>query len=101
MLTNSKTMRLSSIAALGVAALLGFSAVSGDDASAFPRRSMGMGRTTMVGGRHMAMRGSGLRGARGAVVWRRGGIRRGGFGWRGAVACRTVWVNGIRMRRCW
>lgn len=105
MLMKSKMMRLSSIAALGVVALLGFSAVSNDDASAFPRRGMGMGHAGMVGGRRMAMRG-GMRGARGAAMWRgRRGFRRGfagrGFGWRGGVVCRTVWVNGIPVRRCW
>jgi hypothetical protein len=89
-------MRLSSITALGIAAFLGIMAVDPPDANAQVRGrtvvssprgtaviSRRPGRVTVVKRpRHLAMRGWRWRGARGAVI------------------CRTVIVNGVRVRRC-
>jgi hypothetical protein len=84
-------MRLSLIPALGIAAFLGTMAVDNPDANALARRTIvsnprGTVVVTKRPGR-VAMRG--FRRARGAVIVSRPGR-----------ACRTVIVNGVRVRRC-
>ena len=122
-------MRLSLLASLGIAAFLGVVATATPDANAQARRTImsSPGGTTVVTrrpGRMSVMRSPrrvaavrGLRGARGAVIVRRPGLRgaRGAVivrrpGLRGArgaaivsrpgLRCRTVIVNGVRVRRC-
>lgn len=87
-------MRLSLLVPLGIAAFLGIMSIDTPDANALVRsRTVVSGpRGAAVvtrGPRRMAMT-RGLRGARGAVIVRRPGLR----------ACRTVIVNGVRVRRC-
>jgi hypothetical protein len=79
-------MRLSLLASLGIAAFLGVIAIDPPDASAQTRG------TTIVS----SPRGTAVitRRAR-RLAWLRG-IR----GARGAVICRSVIVNGVRVRRC-
>jgi hypothetical protein len=94
-------MRLLSIPALGVAAVLAIAAVHIGDANAVPGRG-GTAVTTRTAvatsGRHAGMRNArgSIRNARGSVAWRGRSWR----GARGAVVCRTVWANGVRSRRC-
>jgi hypothetical protein len=87
-------MRLSLLVPLGIAAFSGIMSIDTPDANALTRS------TTVVSGprgtavvtrrpRRVAVIG-GLRGARGAVVVSRPGLR----------TCRTVIVNGVRTRRC-
>ncbi len=79
-------MRLSLFASLGIAAFLGVMAIDPPDANALARG------TTIV---------SSPRGT--TVITRRPrrlGLLRGIRGARGAVICRTVIVNGVRVRRC-
>lgn len=99
-------MRLSLLGSLSIAAVLGIMALDASDANALVRRSTTV--VTTPGGPGMITRRSSRvgfartwRGARGAVGWRR---------WRGARGavivhpgirrCRTVFVNGVRVRRC-
>lgn len=98
-------MRLSLVTALGIAAFLGIVAIDAPDANAQARRAGiagGANRTAFVAGR--AHRAAFVRGGRRtAFVGRRGRVAfatRGLRGARGAVVCRTVWVNGVRVRRC-
>jgi hypothetical protein len=84
-------MRLSVFAALGITAFLGIMTTDAPDANAAARRT-----TVINGPRGTAV----VRGARGtAIVSRPRGaaIVRGA---RGAVVCRSVIVNGVRVRRC-
>jgi hypothetical protein len=84
-------MRLSVFAALGITAFLGIMTTDAPDANAAARRT-----TVISGPRGTAV----VRGARGtAIVSRPRGaaIVRGA---RGAVVCRSVIVNGVRVRRC-
>jgi hypothetical protein len=79
-------MRLCLLAPLGIAALLGVMAIDPPDARAQARE------TTIVS----SPRGTAVitRPSRRTALWR--GMR----GARGAVICRTVIVNGVRVRRC-
>ena len=89
-------MRLSLVAPLGIAAFLGIMAIDPPDASAQAR-----GKTVVS-----TPRGSAVitRRPRRVAIVRRGPRRvaffRGVPGARGAVICRTVIVNGVRVRRC-
>lgn len=106
-------MRLSVLAALGIATFLGITTINAPDANALTRR------TTVVSGPRGAVVVNRLRGARGAAIVhrRRGRVivsgargavvmhrRRGRIIMRGpraaAVVCRSVIVNGVRVRRC-
>jgi hypothetical protein len=80
-------MRLSLITALGIAAFLGIVAVDTPNANAVARS------TTIAGGASRTAFAA-RRTHRVAVM------RRGLRGARGAVACRTTIVNGVRVRRC-
>ena len=97
-------MRFLSISAFGMAAVLGLAAIGAGDANAVPSRGTpGVTRAAVVAGpgRVGARNMRGIRNARASVAWRSGWNRRGN--WRrarGAVACRTIWVNGVRVRRC-
>jgi hypothetical protein len=89
-------MRLSLLAPLGIVAFLGIAAIDPPDANAQDR-----GRTTVSTPRGTAVMTR--RPRRAAVVHR--GPRRMAFlkgmrGARGAAICRTVIVNGVRVRRC-
>lgn len=85
-------MRLSLLASLGIAAFLGIMAIDAPDANAVTRSRTvvssprGAAVVTRRSRRVATVRGQ--RGARGAVIVSR------------PRACRTVIVNGVRMRRC-
>ena len=90
-------MRLSLLAPLGIAALLGIMSID------TPAANAQIGRSTIVS----SPRGTAVmtrRPGRRVVIVRRGPRRLafvGGLrGARGAVICRTVIVNGVRVRRC-
>jgi hypothetical protein len=91
-------MRLSLLAALGFTAFLGIMTINAPDANARARS------TTVVSGPRGTAVVTRSRGMRTATVVRRGrGIRtatvvRGARG--AAVVCRSVIVNGVRVRRC-
>ena len=91
-------MRLSVLAALAVAAFMGTMSIDAPDANALVRR------TTVVSGPRGAAVVSGTRGIRAGAIVRRGpGVRTATVvhGARGAaVVCRSVIVNGVRVRRC-
>jgi len=81
-------MRLSVFAALGITAFLGIMTTDVPDANAAARRT-----TVISGPRGTAV----VSRSRGTAVVRGAAIVRGA---RGAVVCRSVIVNGVRVRRC-
>jgi hypothetical protein len=85
-------MRLSLLTALGIAALSGMMAVDVPDANALVRSrtivSTPRGSAVITRRPRLAVAGR-LRGARGQVIVRRPGL-----------ICRSVIVNGVRVRRC-
>lgn len=87
-------MRLYVLAALGIAASLGIMAIDAPDANALARSTTVVSgpRGTAVVSRSRGMRSAAIvRGARGTAVVSRP---------RGAAVCRSVIVNGVRVRRC-
>ena len=88
-------MRLSLLAPLGIAAFLGIMASDPPDANAQARTIVSSPRGTAVITRRPSRMAFVRRGPRRLAF-----LRRGTLGARGAVICRTVIVNGVRVRRC-